>query len=67
MSSHIEDAPVFPYGLPKTKPDMPLSRAMERLYTRYSAPTYWWNELYSKFSYTPLQGLEYSNGLVGLE
>jgi hypothetical protein len=54
--------PVFPYGLPREKPDMPLSQAMERLYTRYPAPTYWWNELYSQFRYTPLQGLEYSNG-----
>jgi hypothetical protein len=29
---------VFPYEIPLEKPDLPLSRAMERLYTRYSAP-----------------------------
>jgi hypothetical protein len=52
----------FPYGLPREKPDMPLSSAMERLYTRYPAPTYWWNELYSQFRYTPLDGLEYNRG-----
>ncbi|MBT7165682.1 MAG: glycoside hydrolase, partial [Victivallales bacterium] len=51
-----KDASVFPFGLPREKPDMPLSQAMERLYTRYPAPTYWWNELYSQFRYTPLQG-----------
>jgi hypothetical protein len=57
-----KDAPVFPFGLPREKPDMPLSQAMERLYTRYPAPTYWWNELYSQFRYTPLQGLDYNDG-----
>ena len=37
----------FPYEMPREKPDMPLSEAMERAYTAYSAPTYWWNELQS--------------------
>jgi hypothetical protein len=41
---------------------MPLSQAMERLYTRYPAPTYWWNELYTQFRYTPLQGFDYNDG-----
>jgi hypothetical protein len=62
MNSESGNAPFFPYGLPREKPDIPLSRAMERLYTRYSAPTYWWNELYSQFRYTPLEGLEYNDG-----
>ena len=62
MSSQRADTPVFPYGLPRERPDIPLSSAMERLYTRYSAPTYWWNQLYSQFRYTRLEGLEYNNG-----
>jgi hypothetical protein len=62
MSSDGVNPPVFPYSLPREKPNIPLSRAMERLYTRYDAPTYWWNQLYSQFRYTPIEGLEYSNG-----
>ena len=53
---------VFPYGVPKEKPDMPLSAAMERAYADYSAPTYWWNELFSKFRYSQLEGLDYRDG-----
>lgn len=53
------DMPPFPYKLPATKPERPLSEAMERLYTQYPAPTPWDNELYSRFHYTPLQGLDY--------
>jgi hypothetical protein len=48
--------------MPKEKPDMPLSAAMERAYTDYSSPTYWWNELFSKFRYTELEGLDYRGG-----
>ncbi|MBT4500156.1 MAG: family 43 glycosylhydrolase [Gemmatimonadetes bacterium] len=62
MNSENPNSSLFPYGLPRERPNIPLSRAMERLYTRYSAPTYWWNELYSQFRYTPLEGLEYNNG-----
>ena len=29
----------FPSGVPEVKPDMPLSEAMERAYTRYMSPT----------------------------
>lgn len=54
--------PVFPYVMPRQRPDMPLSRAMERLYANYSEPSYWWNELYSQFRYTPLEGLDYNDG-----
>ncbi|MBN2131257.1 MAG: hypothetical protein JW741_17285 [Sedimentisphaerales bacterium] len=32
---------VFPYEMPREKPNMPLSEAMERAYTAYSAPTTW--------------------------
>jgi len=53
---------VFPYEIPLEKPDMPLSRAMERAYAQYSAPARWWNELYTQFRYTPLEGLDYHNG-----
>ncbi|MHC4495518.1 MAG: glycoside hydrolase family 117 protein [Planctomycetota bacterium] len=52
----------FPFNLPKQKPDIPLSKAMERAYMDYSAPTYWWNELFSKFRYTELEGLDYHAG-----
>ncbi len=52
----------FPYGVPKAKPDMPLSKAMERAYTRYMSPTTWDNELFTKFRHTPLDGLEYNGG-----
>lgn len=52
----------FPYGVPKAKPDMPLSKAMERAYTRYMSPTTWGNELFTKFRHTPLEGLDYHGG-----
>ncbi|NKB65434.1 MAG: family 43 glycosylhydrolase [Candidatus Latescibacteria bacterium] len=62
MNTENNNPSVFPYNLPRERPNTPLSSAMERLYTGYSAPTYWWNELYSQFRYTPVEGLEYSNG-----
>lgn len=49
----------FPFSLPEKKPDLPLSAAMERLYTSYPAPTYYTNELYTHFRYTKLDGLDY--------
>ena len=52
----------LPYNMPREKPNMQLSKAMERAYTQYSAPTTWWNELFSKFRYTKLDGLDYCNG-----
>ena len=52
----------FPYNIPLEKPDIPLSRAMERAYTQYSAPARWWNDLFTQFRYTPLEGLDYNNG-----
>jgi hypothetical protein len=52
----------FPYKLPETKPNRPLSVAMERLYNDYSAPTPEANELYSEFKFTRLEGFDYHNG-----
>jgi len=39
-----------------------MSAAMERLYDQYLAPMPETNELYSKFRYTPLTGLDYHGG-----
>ena len=55
-------SPIFPYGVPKEKPDMPLSKAMERAYTNYSAPTTWDNELFTKFRHTELESFDYNGG-----
>jgi hypothetical protein len=49
----------FPYVFPATKPDRPLSAAMERLYDAYFAPTPEANELYSTFKFTPVEGFDY--------
>ena len=51
----------FPFILPKEKPNMPLSRAMERNYDNYLAPRPEDNELYTQFKYTELKGFDYSN------
>lgn len=51
----------FPFILPKTRPDQPLSAALKRNYDAYEAPRPEHNELYSKFKYTPLQGFDYHN------
>lgn len=56
------DGPQFPYKLPKDRPDMPLSEAMDRLYSQYSAVTPEWSELSSNFSFTRLEGLDYRGG-----
>ena len=55
-------SPVFPYGVPKEQPNIPLSKAMERAYSRYMSPTTWDNELFTKFRHTELDGLEYNGG-----
>lgn len=59
LSASAAEPPAFPYQLPATKPNRPLSVAMERLYTDYSAPTPEANELYSTFKFTPLEGFDY--------
>lgn len=51
----------FPFVLPGAKPDRPLSAAMERNYSAYSAPRPEDNELYSLFKYTKMEGLDYRN------
>lgn len=53
------ESPQFPYTLPAVRPDLPLSEAMDRLYTQYSAVTPESNELSSNFKFTPLAGLDY--------
>lgn len=47
--------------LPKEKPTIPLSRAMERNYDNYLAPRPEDNELYTQFKYTELKGFDYNN------
>jgi len=53
----------FPYGnVPREKPDRPLSSAMDRVYEgTYAGLELETNELFSRFKYTPLKGLDYSN------
>ena len=52
----------FPWDIPQTIPDRPLSKAMKRLYTNYLTPRVEDNELFSQFKYTRLKGFDYSNG-----
>ncbi|MEP0212583.1 MAG: glycoside hydrolase [Cellulophaga sp.] len=52
----------FPWDIPKTKPNRPLSKAMERLYDNYLTPRPQDNELFSSFKYTKLKGLDYNEG-----
>lgn len=52
---------VFPHRLPESKPDIPLSAAMERMF-RYPAPRPQDNELFSQFKYTRLEGFAYRSG-----
>ncbi|GJM62612.1 glycoside hydrolase family 117 protein [Persicobacter diffluens] len=52
----------FPFVLPKEKPQIKLSAAMERNYDRYMAPRPEDNELYTQFKYTKLEGFDYNGG-----
>lgn len=52
----------FPFMLPEEKPDIPLSAAMERLYSAYPAPRPEHNELFTQFKYTELKGFDYRGG-----
>lgn len=52
----------FPWDIPQTKPDRPLSLAMERLYTNYLTPRPEDNELFSSFKYTRIKGFDYNGG-----
>lgn len=58
FGAEAEETP-FPFILPKTKPDRPMSEALERNYTAYLAPRPEDNELYSQFKYTELRGFDY--------
>ncbi len=52
----------FPYGtLPEKRPNIELSASMERIYTDYPARHPALNELFSRFKYTPIEGLDYNN------
>lgn len=52
---------VFPFVLPKEKPNMELSSALKRNYDAYPSPRPEENELYSQFKYTELKGFDYNN------
>jgi len=52
----------FPWDIPQTRPNRPLSAAMERLYNNYLTPRPEDNELFSSFKYTRITGLDYHNG-----
>ncbi|UXX77869.1 family 43 glycosylhydrolase [Reichenbachiella carrageenanivorans] len=56
------DTTGFPWDIPQTRPDRPLSEAMDRLYSDYRTPRPEDNELYSSFAYTPLEGFDYHDG-----
>ncbi|EMI57436.1 Glycoside hydrolase, partial [Rhodopirellula sallentina SM41] len=55
------DEPVFPHKMPETKPDIPMSSAMQRMFD-YPAPRVQDNELFSQFKYTRLKGFDYAGG-----
>ncbi|AWB65574.1 glycoside hydrolase [Saccharobesus litoralis] len=52
----------FPYEMPREKPDMPLSAAMHRIFDNYPAAQPEYNELFSQFKYTKLEGFDYNGG-----
>lgn len=56
-----ENQGAFPFHLPDTKPNRPLSEAMERNYDAYAAPRPENNELFSQFKYTELKGFDYND------
>lgn len=51
----------FPWDIPLTKPERPLSKAMKRLYDNYLAPRPEDNPLFTSFKYTKIEGFEYNN------
>lgn len=63
MSSNSKNTQVgFPWDIPQSKPNRPLSKAMERLYDNYLTPRPEDNPLFTSFKYTPLKGFDYNNG-----
>lgn len=61
VKGDVANHQAFPFKLPKTKPNIPLSKALERNYDAYLGPTPQDNELYSQFKYTELKGFDYNN------
>ncbi|GIZ09656.1 family 43 glycosylhydrolase [Flavobacterium sp. UMI-01] len=61
-SSKQKEIGGYPWDIPQTKPNRPLSAAMERLYDNYLTPRPEDNELFSSFKYTQLKGFDYHNG-----
>jgi len=52
---------VFPHKMPESKPGIPLSAAMERMFD-YPTTRLQDNELFSQFKYTRLKGFDYHDG-----
>ncbi|MEM7809285.1 MAG: hypothetical protein AAF561_14340, partial [Planctomycetota bacterium] len=52
----------FPYALVSGLGDRPVSRALRRTFEQYPAARPEENPLFSAFKYTPLEGLDYSDG-----
>jgi len=62
QASSEEKAANFPFHLPTEKPEVKLSKAVERNYDAYPAPRPEDNELYSSFAFTRLKGFDYNGG-----
>ena len=63
--SDISDKEVlaaFPYNAPEEKPNLPMSRALERNFSAYMGARPETNELYTQFKYTELEGFDYNGG-----
>lgn len=61
-ASQTQPTKAYPWDIPQTKPERPLSLAMERLYDNYLTPRPEDNELFSSFKYTRLEGFDYKGG-----
>lgn len=59
---NVKDTGGFPFIPPDEKPDRPLSAALERNYDAYLAARPEYNELYTQFRYTELNGFDYHDG-----
>ena len=61
-TSDKEVLAAFPYNVPEEKPNLPMSRALERNYNAYMGARPETNELYTQFKYTELEGFDYNGG-----
>lgn len=62
MSDNTEIKPhAFPWDIPQSRPDRPLSKAMDRLYANYLTPRPEDNPLFTSFKYTRITGFDYGN------